>query len=172
MSLVVLIGPSGAGKTSLVDKYLANHPGAELHKSATTRPQRDSHDNAHDFMTDNQFDQAIAEGRFIQPVEVYGQRYALPHLPKQSDQLLFVLIRQQFVAPLKALYPDATVIQVEAALVTLTSRLASRSDRQRDTPEQLQAEIDAGRQVADHIIVNDGAIDASYQEFTKLCNHL
>lgn len=168
MPIYAIIGPSGSGKSSLVTKYVAEHPDAKLYKSATTRPQRDDSDNSHVFMTNTEFDAAIAHGEIINPVEAYGYRYGLPAVPNSDSEISIILIRAQFAPLLRKFVPSARIIQVEAEPQTLLGRVADRSDSSRDTLDSITAEIASGRQFADAIIKNDGEFDTAYREFTKI----
>jgi len=75
--LLVLSAPSGAGKTTLARRFLAEHPDARFSVSATTRPPRGSERDGVDyhFVTPERFAQLVAEGAFAEWAEVHGKRY-------------------------------------------------------------------------------------------------
>ncbi|MEO8691479.1 MAG: GTPase [Candidatus Saccharimonas sp.] len=166
MALIAIIGPSGAGKSTLINMYLAEHPEAKLYKSATTRPRRDQADTSHNFMTDERFDEAKAKGELLPSVEVYGYRYALPKISDTSG-VNFVLIRAQFVPGLKAIFPDARVIQIEAPIELLISRLRERGDISRASETALTEEIEHGRLASDAVIVTNQLMSDSYEQFER-----
>lgn len=172
MPIVVIIGPSGAGKSTLVEMYTLRHHDAVLHKSATTRPQRNEYDNSHIFMTDEEFETAQQDGKFIQAVEVYGHHYGLPSLPKDSSDTLLLLLRAQYVAVFKQYYPDCKVIQLEAPLSVLADRLIARGDGDRVDQTEISIEVTVGRTVADHVIHTDKPVDESFKEFEAACTQL
>lgn len=164
MPIIALIGPSGAGKSTLVEYYIQHHPDARLHKSVTTRPIRGDGDTSHRFVTDEEFDELAANSELIKPVEAFGYRYAITKIPEYSG-VTFVLLRHQFVEKFKRFYPDATIIQVEAPVETLIDRLTLRGENTRANGSELEAEIIAGRKIADYIINTRQNLDATYTHF-------
>lgn len=75
--LVVLTGPSGAGKTTVVSAYLKQHPRAKKVITTTSRaPREGEQDGAHYyFLSRDDFEQKIAEGAFFEWVEFRGELY-------------------------------------------------------------------------------------------------
>lgn len=73
--LVVLSGPSGAGKTSVVQK-LCEFGEVALSVSATTRPKRLDEKDGKDyfFLTHEEFRARIERGEFVEYNEVFGNR--------------------------------------------------------------------------------------------------
>lgn len=75
---VVVTGPSGAGKGTLIRALLERIPTLELAVSATTRLQRDGEEDGRDyyFLSDGEFAHRVARGDFLEHVTyVSGQRY-------------------------------------------------------------------------------------------------
>jgi len=76
--LVVLCGPSGVGKSTLIGRLLAERPEAfGFSVSCTTRPQRAGETDGVDytFLSDAQFDRMVREDEFIEWASVGGNRY-------------------------------------------------------------------------------------------------
>ncbi|MEE2819103.1 MAG: guanylate kinase [Planctomycetota bacterium] len=81
--LVVISGPSGVGKTTIVHRVKEAF-NATFSVSATTRPQSESEEDGVDyfFITDDAFDQMVGKGEFLEFAEVFGcHRYGTPKLP-------------------------------------------------------------------------------------------
>lgn len=82
---VIIAGPSGVGKTTVLSKL--RQRGHQFHKvvTATTRPPRpgEQHGREYFFLSEAEFDQMLAEGRFLESAEVFGKRYDVP-----ADQVL------------------------------------------------------------------------------------
>ena len=81
--LVVISGPSGVGKTTIVHRVKEAF-NATFSVSATTRPKSESEEDGVDyfFITDDAFDQMIGKGEFLEFAEVFGcHRYGTPKLP-------------------------------------------------------------------------------------------
>jgi guanylate kinase len=76
--VVVVTGPSGAGKGTLERAVLARMPELALAISATTRPRRASEEDGREywFISDREFDERIRAGEFLEWVTyVSGHRY-------------------------------------------------------------------------------------------------
>lgn len=78
--LIVISGPSGAGKTSICKVILAQLPRATWSVSVTTRPQRpgDVPGESYEFITRDEFDRREAAGEFLESAEYVGHRYGTP----------------------------------------------------------------------------------------------
>jgi guanylate kinase len=77
--LVVVSGPSGVGKTTVVDRLLAVS-GLTRAVTATTRTPRDGEEDGVDyvFLSDEEFLARIARGEFLEHAVVHGKRYGTP----------------------------------------------------------------------------------------------
>jgi len=75
--LYVLSSPSGAGKSTIARMLMASDDGVAMSVSATTRPIRPGEVDARDyhFVTDQRFDEMVAEGAFLEWAHVFGHRY-------------------------------------------------------------------------------------------------
>jgi guanylate kinase len=75
---VVVTGPSGAGKGTLIHELVGRVPGIEVTVSATTRERRRGEEDGRDywFLADDDFLARVARGEFLEHVEyVSGHRY-------------------------------------------------------------------------------------------------
>lgn len=81
--LLVLSGPSGVGKTTVVARLRQRHPEVWVSVSATTRPQRPGEVDGVDyqFVDDATFDAMIAAGELLEHAEFAGNRYGIPRGP-------------------------------------------------------------------------------------------
>lgn len=78
---LVLVGPSGAGKTTIAARLVADHPGRfAFSVSATTRPPRDGERDGRDyhFLSRAAFEDMIAAGELAEWAEVHGEYYGTP----------------------------------------------------------------------------------------------
>lgn len=75
--LFVVTGPSGVGKSTLIDDLMSAVAGIRFSVSATTRaPRAGERDGVHyHFMSPEQFEARVADGAFLEHAEVYGRRY-------------------------------------------------------------------------------------------------
>lgn len=78
--MFVLSSPSGAGKTTLSRRLLADDPEIDLSVSATTRPPRAGEADGVDyhFVTPEHFDAMVDRGELLEWAVVFGNRYGTP----------------------------------------------------------------------------------------------
>lgn len=78
--VVVISGPSGAGKDTVIAGAMDLDPSLSKVATAKTRAPRPGEVEGvhHVFLTDEQFDRWVAEGAFLEYVEIYGHRSGVP----------------------------------------------------------------------------------------------
>ena len=84
--LFVLSSPSGAGKSTIARKLLANEPGLSMSVSATTRAPRPGEVEGKDyhFVDLEEFRRMATEHEFLEWAHVFGQRYGTPRAPVEA----------------------------------------------------------------------------------------
>lgn len=84
--LIVLSGPSGVGKGTLLSQLLARHPGTQVSVSATTRSPREGEVNGQHyyFVSHEQFHAMIDKGELLEWAEFAGNRYGTPKQPIET----------------------------------------------------------------------------------------
>jgi len=164
--LVVITGPSGVGKDTLV-RELKRKLGDSLHVAvtATTRPPRpgERHGVHYYFLSQGEFEDLIRQGGLLEHATVYGHRYGVPKAPLREalSQGKDVVVRVdvqggQFI---KSHYPEAvTIFLLPPSEEELARRLRGRGQ---DDPQQValrllvaQEEM-AQAQQFDYQVVND-----------------
>lgn len=82
----MLSGPSGVGKSTVVRAMRADHPEIWVSVSVTTRfPRPGEVDGVHySFVSDEQFDQLVAEGGLLEWAHFAGHRYGTPRAPVEE----------------------------------------------------------------------------------------
>lgn len=174
--LLILSGPSGAGKTSIMKALLERIDDAEFSVSATTRPMGPSETNGVDyhFLTREQFEQRIDDEEFLEHAEYAGNLYGTLRAPVDdalSRGCLFVLdIDVQGGKQVKRAMPEAYGVFI---LPPSEEALARRlRERKRDSEEVIRRrlaraheEIEEAMQghVYDTFIVNRD-LDAAIEE--------
>jgi guanylate kinase len=81
--MLVISSPSGAGKTSMSRRLVADHPDLDLSISATTRPPRPGEKDGREyhFVSRERFDAMVAAQDFLEWAEVHEHRYGSPRAP-------------------------------------------------------------------------------------------
>ncbi len=75
--LFIISAPSGSGKSTLVSELRKQVSGVDFSISWTTRPPRGSEENGREyyFTSREEFERMIAEGKFLEHAEVFGNYY-------------------------------------------------------------------------------------------------
>ena len=78
--LLVISGPSGAGKGTLAKRLLDDDPTFRFSVSATTRGPRVGEENGvhYHFISDDEFQARVDTGDFLECAVVHGHRYGTP----------------------------------------------------------------------------------------------
>jgi guanylate kinase len=81
--LLIVSSPSGAGKTSLSRRLVADHAELALSVSATTRRPRpgEEHGREYFFVDDAEFEAMVGRDEFLEWAHVHGYRYGTPRQP-------------------------------------------------------------------------------------------
>jgi guanylate kinase len=164
--LIVIAGPSGVGKGSVVKRLLAWDPeGLALSVSATTRPPRPAEVDGRDyvFLDEGTFRGLVGRGEMLEWADVFGNLYGTPagtvdqHLRSGRDLVLEIDV--QGAAQIRERAPEALLIFLAPpSLADLERRLRGRGTESEDRIEE-RLERAAGEiaQAAwfDHVVVND-----------------
>jgi guanylate kinase len=170
-SLLIVVAPSGAGKTSLVRALLAARQGVRLSVSYTTRPprpgERDGIDYA--FIDRPAFELRRARGEFIEWAEVHGNLYGTSRawLDGQMAQGMDVVLEidWQGARQIRRIFEQAiSVFIAPPSMAVLRQRL---TDRGQDAPEVIERRLTAARNELQHagecqyVIINQDFAAAS-----------
>ena len=169
--LFVLSSPSGAGKTTLSRRLLAEDPGFTLSISATTRPARPKEAEGQDyfFVSDKRFAEMISHGELLEHARVFGHRYGTPRGPveaamREGRDVLFDVdwqgaqqLRQSDLGP-----QVVTVFILPPSIAALEERLRARGQ---DAETVIAGRMERARDEISHwaeydyVLINDDLAD-------------
>ncbi|MFC7379318.1 guanylate kinase [Brevundimonas sp. GCM10030266] len=176
--LLIVASPSGAGKTSLCRRLMADHGKLELSVSMTTRDIRPGEVAGRDynFVSQAEFQRLIDEDAFLEWADVHGNRYGSPRAPidralAEGRDVLFDIDWQgardiAFKCPEDAV----RVFILPPSLEELRRRLVTRSQ---DAEEVIERRIRNAKGEIEHcdefdyVFVNDD-FDRSYAELAHI----
>jgi guanylate kinase len=160
--VLVITGPSGVGKGTLIQRLRRHFPDVELSVSATTRPPRSGEEDGRDyhFMDKEEFERRVAAGEFLEHAEYAGNRYGT--LRSELDRApggLVLEIEVQGARQVRQALPEAVQVFIAPpSAEVLRERLLRRGT---DQPEQIarrlaQAEQELRAQNEfQHVLEND-----------------
>ncbi|HUQ28160.1 MAG TPA: guanylate kinase [Usitatibacter sp.] len=155
-NLFVVVAPSGAGKTTLVDELLKREANIRLSPSWTTRAPRAGEKDGVDyhFVTREKFEQMIAAGEFLEHANVYGNYYGTSRKWIESelagDHDVLLEIDWQGAQQLRKLFPHMVGIFIlPPSLHELRNRLKSRG---KDSPEAIEKRMASARHEISHVL--------------------
>jgi guanylate kinase len=172
--LIVISGPSGVGKDTVVHRMRERRLPFRFVVTATSRPRRDDEVDGVDylFLTHEEFEGMVARGEFLEHALVYGQFKGIPrrHVREAltTGQDVVFRIDVQGAETVRRLCPEALLI----FLATRDEEELARRLRKRRTEsaEALELRLAAARQeyqkvgLFDYVVVNgddelDRAVD-------------
>ena len=162
--LIVVSGPSGAGKSTLIREALESVPELAYSVSATTRAARpgEVHGQHYVFLSREEFERWIEEGKFLEWAEYSGNLYGTPE-GKVEEMLdagwsAILEIELQGARQVRRKRPDAAMVFVRAPSLEETRRRLS--GRATETAEAMKARLAtavgevAARDEFDYEVVN------------------
>lgn len=165
--LIVVVGPSGAGKDSVLRGWLATLPPDQAPLRARrviTRPAHDVNED-HEAMTEPAFEQLRAEGGFAFDWRAHGLRYGIRWgalAPLRDGRWVVMNGSREHLPQLLSQAPQAHVIEVTASPQVLAARLAARGREQGPAlQERLQRHV--GEPPVELRVLNDGALEAAVE---------
>ena len=163
--LLVVSGPSGAGKGTICKALLNKNDQIKLSVSATTRKPRtgEVHGVNYFFIEKEEFTKMIENGEFLEHAQIYDNFYGTPKaaiiecLEKGQDVILE--IEMQGARQIKEVYPEGVFIFVlPPSLEELKSRIVGRgTETQEEIEKRFSCAFEEINQIVnyDYFIVNE-----------------
>lgn len=164
-----VVGPSGAGKDTLIAAAAARRRDLYVVRRAITRPA-DPGGEPFEPVTDPEFDERLAAGQFLLTWEAHGLRYGIPGSAEtamhEGRDVIFNGSRAM-LGEAWAAFPGLTVIHVTAPVPILAERLAARGrEGAADIARRLARTVyDIPPWIDVKVVENAGALDAAVTDF-------
>src|SRR4051794_21822691 len=177
LSLLVVTGPSGVGKGTLIKRLRERLPQYDLSISATTRNPRPGEENGLDyhFLSLEEFEKRLARGEFLEHAMYAGNMYGTPRSEldraQQAGKDVVLEIEVEGARQVREALPEAKQVFIAPPSdEALRERLEGRST---DSPEEIERRLTrareelAAREEFGKVIVNDD-LDRAVGELVAL----
>ena len=177
-AMIIVVGPSGVGKSSFVDQAIADFDSLVDIVTCTTRPIREGEQPgvSYHYLSQKEFEKRREEGMFVEWAQVHGYFYGTPRDQIEEawaqGRAVIMDIDIQGARAVKKVYPEnaTTIFILPPSREELRQRLAKR-DGGKTVNLELRlknSEVEmACAEEFDHRVVN-ADFKASYLEFKKL----
>jgi ribose 1,5-bisphosphokinase len=159
--LVLVVGPSGAGKDTLIGRAraaLRNDHSIVFPRRTVTRPENNAED--HDCMTEHEFERALGNGMFALAWNAHGLNYGIPAsivADVRTGRTVVSNVSRGAIEQARGRYQRVSVVLITAPAEVLAQRLSAR---ERDS-DGLNAERLARNQAFNKILRPDFTIENS-----------
>jgi len=163
--LFIVSAPSGAGKTTIVERLVEQTSHLRLSRSYTSRAARQGETDGVDynFVTRTEFEQRRAAGEFLEWADVFGNLYGTSRgdterLLETGDDVVLVIDVQGAKQVRASRVPAVTVFVMPPSFDVLEQRLRGRS---KDTDGAIRRRLQVAREEVasfvdyDYLVVND-----------------
>lgn len=173
--LVLVVGPSGAGKDTLiayVRERLTDEDHVEFARRVITR-HSDGATEDHDTLADAAFVEAEANGAFALSWEAHGLRYGIPASVDDAISVGHVVVANTsrgVIPALRQRYANVAVVEITAAPEILATRLAARGRESRgEVLARLARTVQHDLGGPGHVVIdNSGVADIAGEHFLAI----
>ncbi|TRZ79784.1 MAG: guanylate kinase [Actinobacteria bacterium] len=173
--VIVVSGPGGVGKSTIVDALVERDANLWLSRSWTTRERRQGEkQDAYKFVTREQFEQHISDGGFLEWTDFLGNLYGTPTPSAPSGKDTVLEIEVDGAQQVKRLNHQALLIFVlPPSRQEQKSRLHGRGDSDQKVEKRLQKAEDeepVGKAIADYVLINDD-LASTVDEMSRIIDY-
>ena len=178
--LVVISGPSGAGKTSICRALLEQLPHTRWSVSATTRARRPGEidGESYRFLSEETFERLESAGEFLESAQYVGSRYGTPREPveralAEGDNVVLEIDVQGGMQVAERMPESVRIFVLPPDASSLRARLEGRNTEAEEQLTRRLAEADGEIAFArdsghyQHFVVND-VLDTTIEEVKRI----
>ena len=176
--LIIVSGPSGVGKDTIVNEYIKKHPEDQISVSMTSRPMRDGDIEgvSYYFKTKEEFEESIIKGDLLEYTLYNGNYYGTPksEIEERLKNGINVILVIEVVGAqnVKEMLKDkcTLIFILPPSMEELKNRLVNRGT---DSAESINGRLDIAKEeiktskVYDYKIVNDD-LDKAVNELENI----
>jgi ribose 1,5-bisphosphokinase len=171
--LVLVVGPSGAGKDTLLGlakAACAEDSGIVFPRRVITREASASEDNEE--VSAGTFQEALSRGDFAMHWEAHGHRYALSRAIDddiRAGRTVVANVSRTVISAMRGAYADVVVVSITAPPNVLAERIALRargSDGRLD--QRLNRTVEDASAAPDVTIVNVSSAEYHARQFVRI----
>jgi ribose 1,5-bisphosphokinase len=173
-TLILVVGPSGVGKDSLIAgaaARLPDEPRAVFAQRVITRPA-EAGGEAHRAVTAAEFAALREEGGLMLHWQAHGLDYGLPRelaAALAAGHSVIANVSRTMIGEARRRFAPAAVVSITASPETLAERLAGRGrESARDVESRLRRGAAIIEEPGDFTIDNDGALDTAIDRFVAV----
>ncbi|EEQ95717.1 phosphonate metabolism protein/1,5-bisphosphokinase (PRPP-forming) PhnN [Brucella intermedia LMG 3301] len=171
---VAVVGPSGAGKDTIMDAArvaLAGDTRFHFVRRIITRPQMPGTED-HDSLDEAAFAKSAGEGAFSLHWQAHGLSYGLPKTLEDEiadGTVVIANVSRRVLGDVRRLYPSRSVVVITARPEVLAERLASRGRESREEiVARLAREVSFDDAAGDVVTIdNSGEVGLSTKAFLR-----
>ena len=169
-TVILIVGPSGAGKTALGD-FFKLHGLHEIISVSTRKPRpNESEGNPYYFISEKQFNQYKEQDQLAEYVEYKGIYYGvtIEEVNTKLDKhgTLFCIVIKEGMEQFKTKFPDAQVLFVTSSIDTMVERMKYRGNTAEEIEKRLEGILEESIPIkeADFVIYNNSTLDELYSK--------
>jgi ribose 1,5-bisphosphokinase len=170
--LVLVVGPSGAGKDTLLrlaKAACADDANIVFPRRVITREASPSEDNEE--VSAGTFEEALTRGEFAMHWEAHGHRYALSRAIDddiRAGRTVVANVSRTVIAAMRRAYADVVVVAVTAPPNVLAERIALRARGSDRLESRLQRTVEDASAAPDVTIVNVSSAEYHARQFVRI----